>query len=430
VQTTSTYSSPDLSPIYLSRWFKIALFNFLMAASFGVLLRYAFVNELKWLNYKSFQNAHSNLAILGWAYQSFYAFLLGAFVPSAISTVRKFNLLFWVNEFLILLITVSFAFTENKLIANILLCLFSLTSFYFIYHFLKATKSAGFKGISFRFAKLALYFLGISFIGIYIMLPALLISGTKKILLYYLSSHFFLHFQYNGWFTFSVLALFFKLCEDNTISMDLKKNISIMRAFFVALFLTFFLSLYWGDQSKLWLLWIASAGGLIQVLAIAYHWNYLRNTFFGLLANLDQRFKVIIIIACISFLLKLLMQTIIMVPFIASLAFTIRNYVIAYLHLIFIGMVSFFIFGWALEHRFVTIGRTVRIGIISFVAGFILVELILFVQGTMLWMGKGFISFYYPILFLISVLLPLGLLAITLRNLNYLRYNKSKYNES
>jgi hypothetical protein len=111
-----------------------------------------------------------------------------------------------------------------------------------------------------------------------------------------------------------------------------------------------------------------------------------------------------------------------MLPFIATLAFTIRNYVIAYLHLVFIGFISLFLFVWAIEYGYLTLARTIRVGVISFVAGFILVELVLFVQGTLLWIGKGFIAFYYPLLFLISILLPLGLLIITLKNLKYLPF--------
>jgi hypothetical protein len=254
------------------------------------------------------------------------------------------------------------------------------------------------------------------------MIPALLVSGTKKILLYYLSSQFFLHFQYNGWFTFSVLSLLLRLAEERQVYLDQGKNKITLFVMTTAVILTFFISLFWGDQTKSWLLGIASLGGILQLGIIIIYRKYFYGIFKKVTQKLNKQFRILIIVSLACFILKLVMQAIIIVPFIATLAFTIRNYVIAYIHLVFIGMVSLFIFAWAVEHGFITIARTVRVGVNSLVTGFVLVELILFVQGTMLWMGKGFLSFYYPLLFIASVLLPLGLLIITIKNLKYLPF--------
>jgi hypothetical protein len=129
-------------------------------------------------------------------------------------------------------------------------------------------------------------------------------------------------------------------------------------------------------------------------------------------------------ISVMCFILKVLMQVVVIVPFVAILAFTIRNYVMAYFHLVFIGMVSLFILAWAIEHRILSVARIVQIGLYALVTGFIIVEFALFIQGTMLWMGEGFLSFYYPLMFIASVLLPIGLLIITIRNLKYLPIGK------
>lgn len=420
---SAVYSPGTNHTVQVSKWFRLALFNFLLAASIGVLLRFAFVDELKWLNYKAFQNAHSHLALLGWGYLALFALLLSAFAEPDVITKKKYRVLYAVSAVTILLISAGFAVLSNKLIPDFLLVILSFLIFAFAYNFIKDTKARNAGKVSYQFACVALVFLCLSFIGTYVLIPSLIVSGAKKILLYYLSSQFFLHFQYNGWFTFAVLALLLRLAEEKKVPLDQQKNRRTLYILSFAALLTFFLSLFWGDQKRTGLLAIASSGGILQLGVIIGYSKYFYGIYKAVTAKLNKKFRLLIVISLTCFLLKILMQVIIIVPFIATLAFTIRNYVIAYIHLVFIGMVSLFLFAWAVEHGFLTIVRTVRVGIYSLVTGFILVELVLFVQGTLLWMGMGFISFYYPLLFLVSVLLPLGLLIITIKNLKYLPFN-------
>jgi hypothetical protein len=408
----------------ITRWLKIALFCFLIAASIGVLLRFAFVNEVKWLDYKAFQAAHSNLALLGWGFLGFFSLLLGIYGTGPVIEKRIYKGIFWSSFILIALSSIAFVMIKSKLIPNIIISAISINALIFAVTFWKDTHLQNKDRISYRFAIMALVFLCISFLGSYMAVIAILASGAKKILLYYLSTQFFLHFQYNGWFTFGLLGLLFRFCETKGVPLNEQKNRNIFYGLTAGVFITFFISLFWGDQNKLWLLFIAAIGGLFQAFPIVIYHKYIFSTVKDILGHLSKPLKVLITISLICFLLKLLLQLIIMIPFIATLAFTIRNYVIAYIHLVFIGMTSLFLFAWAVQHAYLTFSKTVQVGIYSLVIGFILVELVLFIQGTMFWMGKGFLSFYYPLLFLVSVLLPLGLLFITIRNLKYLPFKK------
>jgi hypothetical protein len=401
----------------VSRWFKIALLNFLLAATFGALMRFAFVNELKWFNYKSFQNGHVNLALLGWAYQALCAFLIGAFLPSGCSA-KKYKILFAINQVIIAAIVVNYLLSLGPIAGHVLTLLFSFCAFVFIFLVTIDTRaSAHASSAEFLFLKIALMLLAFSFAGVYTMLTSLLVSGEKKILLYYIGSQFFLHFQYNGWLTFGVFALFVKLARDKKVLLNdtrIKKLAWVMAC---GVLLTFFLSLYWGNQTKYFLLLIASFGGLLQLSAFIFNWKYLRQLFREVYGKLDSWYRMLILISSICFLLKLIMQIIVVHPQIASLAFTIHNYVIAFIHLVFIGFISMFLFGWAFQKNYITLNAAVRLGIFSLVTGFILVELFLFIQGTMLWMGKGFMDSYYLIIFIATILLPIGLLIIAFKAL-------------
>lgn len=402
-----------------SGWFRVALFNFLVAASIGLLLRYAFVNEVKWLNYKAFQNAHSSLALLGWGYQAISAFLIAAFLPEAEQQSIKYRRIFIANQLAVLLLAFNFIFLPGTITANILQALFSVLSFVFIIQFIRdINRQTDRHYESFGFVKVALIFLAMSFAGLYCMDVALMVSGMKKVLFYYLGTQFFLHFQYNGWLTFSVIALFFRVAEQNSLKYDRKKIATFRYLMLSGVVLTYFLSLYWGDQNVKSMLVIASAGGLIQLFAVIITRTELMKTLRAVLQKTGPAFRILLTVSVICFILKIIMQVIIMHPFIASLAFTIRNYVISYIHLIFIGLVSLFLFGWALHHRYITVSTTVKLGIASLITGFIFVELVLVIQGTLLWLGKGFIAYYYLMIFSATVLLPAGLLLIGIKTIN------------
>ena len=65
------------------------------------------------------------------------------------------------------------------------------------------------------------------------------------------------------------------------------------------------------------------------------------------------------------------------------------------------------------------------------VIGFIMTEIILFGQGTLLWAGLGYVSAYYEIIFGASILLPLGILIATLGQRNQgLQYTKAAFPDS
>ena len=56
----------------------------------------------------------------------------------------------------------------------------------------------------------------------------------------------------------------------------------------------------------------------------------------------------------------------------------------------------------------------------------LLVELLLFLQGTLLWIGQGFMPFYYEILFLLTLALPVGIILIIFQNINFSYFSALK----
>lgn len=77
-----------------------------------------------------------------------------------------------------------------------------------------------------------------------------------------------------------------------------------------------------------------------------------------------------------------------------------------------LGVISGFLFAFILKSDLVNRSKILTIGVIAFLLGFALTELLLLVQGTMFYFGNGILPHYYMWLFLFSILLPLGLIFI------------------
>jgi hypothetical protein len=123
--------------------------------------------------------------------------------------------------------------------------------------------------------------------------------------------------------------------------------------------------------------------------------------------------RILLATAFISFCLKIIMQGMVAVPNIAEAAYTIRNYIIGFIHLVLLGAITFFVLSYAYREKILLLSRPLaRWGTWVLLGGFLFSEVLLFLQGTMVWGGLGFLPGYYALLFAVSTLLPLGVLLI------------------
>ena len=113
--------------------------------------------------------------------------------------------------------------------------------------------------------------------------------------------------------------------------------------------------------------------------------------------------------ALFCFILKVAFQLLSILPEFSQVVYTHRNFVIGFIHLLMLGTISGFLFSFILKSELVTYSKTLYYGVYSFLLGFALTELLLLVQGCMFYFGSGMLSNYYILLFLFSILLPLGI---------------------
>jgi hypothetical protein len=130
------------------------------------------------------------------------------------------------------------------------------------------------------------------------------------------------------------------------------------------------------------------------------------------------------VFAIFCLILKIGIQILSLVPEISEVAYQHRNLVIGFVHLLMLGVITGFLFGFILQNKWVTFNWWLNFGIYSFVLGFVLTELFLIIQGSMFYFNKEMMPNYYLFLFFSSVLLPLGIGSIIINILdNYKRLN-------
>lgn len=395
------------------RFFLISIFNFLFAASLGALLRYAFVGNLDWIEYRNVLHGHSHVAMLGWIYIALYILLIQYFLPARSRQSDTFyTYLFYLTQLSVIGMMIAFPLEGYGPWAISFSSLHALCSYAFAYRFLKDLKQEDAAGkVAIRFAKISIYFMLFSTLALWLM-PPLMIFQMKASVLYYSNIQFYLHFQFNGWFIFACLALFFKLLERKNIEFDEGHAIRFMKLLGISCLLNYSLPLIWANPTNS-LFAINGISVVLQLGALIFFIRLVKNTYPGLIHSLSPVVLFLLKVAFTSFLLKVFIQSITLIPDIAIMAFSIRNYVIGFMHLLMLGAISHFLFIAAHEEGCIELDKEKgKFGIYILSFGFIISEFLLFLQGSLLWAKLGFLPRYYELLFFSSVLIPLGLLLL------------------
>ena len=401
-------------------WLRIALVNFLVAALLGALLRYAFVAELAWMNFRFVQHGHSHVAMLGWLYLALYALLIGTFLPESAQNRLFYRQLFWLTQLSVLGMLLTFPLQGYAAGSIAFSTLHVLCSYAFAWRFLRDLRGAAARlKASGIFVRAGIWLMLLSSMGLWAMGPVMALDPGKGVA-YYMAVQFYLHFQFNGWYVFAVLALFFHWMEKERIPVNPGHSRPFFWLLLASCLLTYALALTWANPLDA-LFYVNSAGVLLQLAALYFFLRMVQAHGQAIRARWGGMAAALFFIAFASFCLKILFQAAAVIPVIATVAYTIRNFVIGFFHLVLLGIITHFVLGYALQVRLLYPGQgLVRWGLYLFMVGFLLSEAVLFGQGVMLWAALGFLPGYYALLFGVSVLMPLGILLLALDRRGYL----------
>jgi hypothetical protein len=387
-------------------WILVCFINFFIASLMGLLLRWMYVAPIEGVNFQFLMHGHSHVAMLGWVYLMLYCLIFYYFVPKEAQQKPIYNRLFWMTELAVVGMMIDFP-AQGYAFASILFStLHIFCSYIFCYLIWKDAKPSTFPEK--RMLRTALFFMVFSTLGVWCLGPAVGLMG-KASAFYQIAIQFFLHFQFNGWFLFAVLVLLFKQSKMN---IEEKKFRMFYNLFVSATVLTLALPVSWSLSNPIFY-WINVVGVVLQLISALFFIQLIRprfQTFFTPLSSLE---KITYRFALFSLALKIIIQLVVLVPELAQVSHEIRNFIIGYIHLTMLGIITGFLFGFALQNGFLnTRKRIVKYGISLFLLGFVATEILLFLQGIWLFLNKGSFPDYYQNLFLSSICLPAGLLLL------------------
>lgn len=375
----------------------VCLLNFFIAAVFGLLLRYAFVQPIAF-NYRFLTHAHSHVAMLGWAYLMLFTLIVHYFI---LDKKTIYNRLFWVTQLAVVGMLFSFPFQGYAAISISFSTLHIFCSYYFAYLIFKHHKTEN--KVTSCLLQWALAFMILSTIGVWCLGPAVSILGQASAF-YQIAIQFFLHFQFNGWFLLAVIAVFFHKLN----LQDSKQFRLFFKFLIISNILTFALPINWFAPHPV-LLWINGIGVICQFIALFYFVIIVKSPLKELFKTQTSITKYLHVFALVCFVLKIVLQSASLIPEVSNLAYQHRNFVIGFIHLTMLGVISGFLFAFLLQTSLIKHSKTLTFGIYAFILGFVSTELILLIQGGFFYFGIGLLPNYYLILFLSSILLPFGI---------------------
>ena len=386
-------------------WLKISLLNLCIVALLGVLMRYKIGFEFPYFEQKNLQHSHSHFAFAGWVSHTLMV-LMVYYLQTKIADFpgNKYEKLI-IGNLICSYGMLVFFFIEGYGLYSISFSTASIiVSYIFGYQYLKDLKLIDNKLLSKNWFKAAIGFNVLSSLGTFYL--AYMMASRNFVQDYYLSSvYYYLHFQYNGWFFFACMGLIYGFLNIQKSDHSFYKT--TFKLFAIACVPAYFLSTLWLDL-PVWLYVITIIAATIQVFAWFKFLTILIKTRRNALENYAPLLRYILFFVGFAMSTKLVLQLGSTIPFISQLAFGFRPIVIAYLHLIFLAIITLFMLFYVYANHLIIISKKIKYGVLLFTIGVLLNEIVLAVQGIASF-SYTIIPYVNEILFAVAIILLIGI---------------------
>lgn len=359
-----------------SLWISLSLVNLCIVALYGFILRSKILFPLHFLDYRNFLSAHSHFAFSGWVGLCLFTLFIYNLLPPQLGQRKVYQWILAGIELSSLGMAFTFPFQGYTTISIFFSSLYIFVNFFFAWVFIKDMMSSQVHKTIKLLSISAIASLIVSSIGP-LGLVYILITKSGDSILYRDSIYTFLHFQYNGFFTLSVFALFFDRL--------LKKGFPgrNMQIFSILLCLsippTLFLSLLWHNKS---LFYVFAAIGSILILASLYFFAGILKGWKSKNLFIHKLGRVLWLLSIAAFIGKMLMNVGTIIPSLGDAVYGDRPVIIGFLHLVFLGFITFYILSDLIEAGYFDRNhKLVSIPFYIFSAGIISTEALLLLQG-------------------------------------------------
>ncbi len=376
----------------------------------GLLLRFFFVTPIA-LNYKFILHAHSHTALLGWIYLGLTTLIYKLFLSEA-QNLKIYKSIFLFTNICIVGMLLTFPIQGYALFSIIFSTLFLFASYWFSGFALMYVPQQFKNRFSWKLVKTALLYLIISSIGPWAIGGVMATLGPESIW-YKTSIYFYLHFQYNGWFILTLLGVLFYIFEENGIVFNTHKLKSFFLLLNFGILFTFFLSVLWITPPIIFYIF-GLMGAVAQGLAF-YELYFLLKQQFPILKKLfsSPAFS-LLKIAGILMIIKLLVQLFSAIPYVADLAYRLKDFIIGYLHMVFLGIVITSLLVFLKYFKLVVLPRYF---LPLYFFAFATTEFLIFYKAFAFWLKLPFFSLYYTLLAVFSFAFPMAVALLLFKNI-------------
>lgn len=359
-------------------WLRISLLSLLIVSCLGALMRYKIGFEFPYLDQKYLQHAHSHFAFSGWVSQTLMVLMVKLLQPSlSVSKLKRYQGILLLNIIASFGMLLAFAIQGYALFSISFSTLSIIVSFVFALFYVKDA-AIFLSADSKRWLNAALLFNILSSLGTFALVIMMVTKNIPQHA-YLASLYWFLHFQYNGWFFFASMGLFFNYI--GSIMPSIEKPSSIFWLFALSCIPAYGLSTLW-LEIPIWIYVIIVAAAIAQFVAwINLLWVLKKGSLFKS-EKIDNLSKFLFLFVAIALSIKLSLQLGSTIPAISKLAFGFRPIVMAYLHLILLAVTSVFLIAYAYTTNLIRVNKLTIIGILGFIIGVFINELVLAVQGV------------------------------------------------
>ena len=363
---------------HLGKWLRLSLFNLLLVAILGVIMRYKIIYPLPWVDQKNLLHAHSHFAFAGWITQALMSLLVSyLFQKGDGGVLTRYRPVLYANLITAYGMLVTFPFMGYKFPSIAFSTLSIFTSYWFAVKYWRDLNKLKLKSTSILWFKAAVVFNAVSSLGAFslaYMLAAKHIHPDQ----YLASIYFFLHFQYNGWFFFSCMGLL--SYQFNKMGVRENKLRKIFLLFVTACVPAYFLSALWLPIGQVIYILV-----VISVFLQLAGWILMLQTVRKTMAIIKKHVPVfsrwLFGLSAIALTIKLLLQSGSVIPSLSQFAFGFRPIIIGYLHLVLLGVISLFIIAYVIAFKIIFLNTKTKAGVIVFVIGIIINEILLMIQG-------------------------------------------------
>lgn len=388
---------------------------FFLAVCLGLVMRSYHVVEIPYFEYRNILHTHSHLAMLGWGHLMLVAGMVFGLVKGK-DQIKDYKRLFLGTVIALLGMLFSFPFQGYGPISISFSTLHMLLSYGFAYKLLKVIRSVE-KTPATRLIRLAIWFMMLSTLGLWAVGPVSATLGRMNEL-YFMTVQWFIHFQLNGWFVLGALGLILLYFEERGFQIPWPTYQEWILS--ISVIMTFMLAVTWAAPKPIF---FQINGMAVIIQLIAYFWILKSVSKLFKTNHIRGIAKLLLILALASLLAKAILQGILVFPSIAVISYSIRIYVIGFLHLVLLGIMTMGVSAVAIARGWINELPISKMGWILLIAGFVLTEVLLFLQGTLVWLEMGFLPGYNFWLFIASCLFPLSL-AFIMAGLRFTEFPK------